>query len=167
LRQGELGPHLAQCGLGQDLLPCQVASCSIQPSGHNRHGPKLGSSAPFGEGAGSPYSTMSLGLRPTSLPSDILIHPGSGFQQIWAETTDMGRKLGGSAPFYGWGAGSLSNTMSLVLRPTSLPSGMLIHPAIRPQQILAENWGMCPFGEGELGPYLAQCGLGGDLYLHA
>jgi len=78
-----------------------------------------------------------------------------------------GPKIGGSAPFWGWGAGSLSNTMSLVLRPTSLPSGILIHPAIWPQQILAENWGMCPFGEGELGPYLAQCGLGGDLYLHA
>jgi len=36
---GELGPHLTQCGLGWRLLPYQVASSSIQPFGHNRHGP--------------------------------------------------------------------------------------------------------------------------------
>jgi len=44
-------------------------------------------------------------------------------------------------------AGSPSNTMSLGSRSTSLPSGILIHPAIWPQQIQAENWGLCPFGE--------------------
>jgi len=32
-----------------------------------------------------------------------------------------------------------------------MPSGILIHTAIWPQQIWAENWGLCPFGEGELG----------------
>ena len=36
--------------------------------------------------------------------------------------------------------------MPLGLRPTSLPSGILIHPAIWPQQILTKNWGLCPFG---------------------
>jgi len=39
---GELGPHLTPCGLGQGLLPYQVASSSIQPFGYNRHGPKIG-----------------------------------------------------------------------------------------------------------------------------
>jgi len=63
----------------------------------------------------------------------------------------MGWKLGGSAPFWGGGAGSPSNTMSLGPRPTSLPSGILIHQAIWPQQIWAENWGLCPFGGGESG----------------
>jgi len=31
LRGGELGPRLTQCGLGQGLLPYQVAFSSIQP----------------------------------------------------------------------------------------------------------------------------------------
>ena len=37
--RGELGPHLKQCGLGRDIPPYQVSSSSIQPFGHNRHGP--------------------------------------------------------------------------------------------------------------------------------
>ena len=36
---GELGPRLTQCGLDRGLLLYQVASSSIQPFGHNRHGP--------------------------------------------------------------------------------------------------------------------------------
>jgi len=28
----------------------------------------------------------------------------------------------------------------------------LIHPAIWPRQTWAENWGLCPLWEGELGP---------------
>jgi len=30
-----------------------------------------------------------------------------------------------------------------------MPSGILIHAAIWPKQIWAENGGLCPFGEGE------------------
>jgi len=41
--------------------------------------------------------------------------------------------------------------MLLESRPTSLLSGILIHPAIRPQQIWDENWGLYPFGGGEAG----------------
>jgi len=74
----------------------------------------------------------------------------------------MERKLG-LRHFGRGGAGSPSNTMSLGLRPISLPSGLLIHPAIWPQQIYAKNWGLCTFGEGQLGPHLAQYGLGRDL----
>ena len=33
--EGELGPHLTQCGLGRGLPPYQVASWCIQPFGHN------------------------------------------------------------------------------------------------------------------------------------
>jgi len=40
--RGELGPHLTQYRLGRGLPPYQVASWSIQPFGHNRHGPKIG-----------------------------------------------------------------------------------------------------------------------------
>ena len=70
----DLGPHLTQCGLGWGLPPHQVASWSMQPFGHNRHGPKIGGSDPLlRKGAGSPSNTMLLGSRPTSIPSDILI----------------------------------------------------------------------------------------------
>jgi len=48
-----------------------------------------------------------------------------------------------------------------------MSSGILIHPAIWPQQMWAENWGSPPpFGGGELGPqtpHLTQCGYGGGL----
>jgi len=73
-------------------------------------------------------------------------------------------KIGGSAFLFGGaGAGSPCNTISLGSRSTSIPSGILIHPAIWPQQICAENWGLCPFGEGELGPHLTQCRQGRGL----
>ena len=42
LSVGELGLHLTQCRLGRSLLPYQVASRSIQPFRHNRHGSKSG-----------------------------------------------------------------------------------------------------------------------------
>ena len=35
LEEGELGPHLTQCGQGRGLPACQVSSWSIQPFGHN------------------------------------------------------------------------------------------------------------------------------------
>ena len=55
-------------------------------------------------------------------------------------TTDTGRKFGGRlCPFTGGGAGSPSNTMLCRLRPTSIPSGILIHAAVWPQQMWAEN----------------------------
>ena len=41
--------------------------------------------------------------------------------------------------------------------PSSIASDILIHAVIWPQQTLVENWGLCPFGEGELGPHLTQC----------
>jgi len=60
----ELGPHLTQYGLGRGLPPYQLASCSIQPFGQNRHGPKSAGRrlCPFGgRGAGSTFNTMSPG----------------------------------------------------------------------------------------------------------
>ena len=35
LGEGELGPHLTQCGLDWGLPPCQVSSWSSQPFGYN------------------------------------------------------------------------------------------------------------------------------------
>ena len=46
-----------------------------------------------------------------------------------------------------------SNTMWPGSRSTSVPSGIFIHPAISPQQIWAENWGLRPLlGEGAGSP---------------
>ena len=48
---------------------------------------------------------------------------------------------------------STCNTISLGSRPTFLPSGILIHRVIWPQQIWAENWGAVPlWGEGSGSP---------------
>jgi len=55
---------------------------------------------------------------------------------------DFGRKGGGfSATFMGE---LCSRLMSPGLRPTSLPSGILIYPVVWPQQTWAENWGAVP-----------------------
>ena len=56
------------------------------------------------------------------------------------------------------GAGSPSNTIPPGPRPTSIPSGISINPAVWPQQTRAENWGE-PLG----GPHLTQCRLGRGL----
>jgi len=49
---------------------------------------------------------------------------------------------------------SPSNTMSPGSRPTSLPTGILIHPAVWPQQTWAENGGgaVPPFSGGAGSP---------------
>jgi len=63
-------------------------------------------------------------------------------------------------------AWSPSNTKSPGPRPTFIPSDILIHPAVWPQQTLAENReGVVPLFWGELGPHLTQCGRGLG-YLH-
>jgi len=52
-------------------------------------------------------------------------------------TIDMGRKVGGelraAVPLSVGRAGSPSNTVSPEPRPTSVPRGILIHPAVWPQ----------------------------------
>ena len=53
-----MGPHLAQCGLGRGLPPYLAASWSIQPFGHNRHGPKSGGVVPLLGAAGSPSNNV-------------------------------------------------------------------------------------------------------------
>jgi len=121
---------LIQCGLGRGLLPYQVASSSIQPFGHNRHGPKIGWGwcALFSGVAGSLSNTKSPGPRPSSIPSGILIHAA-----ILPQHADMSRKLG-AVSLWGGGPGSPSNTMCSGPRPTCLQSFTLIHPTIWPQQ---------------------------------
>ena len=67
----------------------------------------------------------------------------------------MGRIVGAAAVrpfFFGGGAGSPSTTMIPGTKPTSIPSGVVIHPAVWPQQTLAKNWGYAPFLRGDLSP---------------
>jgi len=120
-------------------------------------------------GAGSPRNTMWPVPRPTSIPSGILIHPAVWLQQTWAKNVGCAQKGGRAAvlPFWGGGAGSPSNTMSL---DRGLP----------PYQVAP--WSILPFGhsrhgpkigglfaffgEGKLGPHLTQCRLGSGLPLY-
>ena len=62
-------------------------------------------------------------------------------------TIGIGQKSVGYAPFRGRGSGSLSNTMSPGPRPTSIPCGILIRPAVWTQLTLGD---CAPFWEGEL-----------------
>ena len=55
--EGQLGPHLTKCRLGQGLPSYQVASWSIEPFGHNRYGPKIEVCAPLREGDLGPHLT--------------------------------------------------------------------------------------------------------------
>jgi len=85
-------------------------------------------------GAGSPSNIMSLGLRPVSVASGILIHPPVWPQQTWAE------KCGAVVPFLG----ELGPHLTQCRLGRSLPPyqvASLMHPAVWPQQTLAENWG--------------------------
>jgi len=61
------------------------------------------------------------------------------------------------------------NTMCPALRPTSIPSGILIHKAVWPQYIFPEIGGCALFWvavrrTGST-PYVTQCGLGRGLYI--
>jgi len=145
-----LDPHLTQSRLGRGLPSYQVASWCIQPFGHNRNGPKIGEGAPlhFWEGElGLHLAQCGLNQGPP-----LCQVPSWSIQRFGHN--GRGPKIGEGVPppFCEGGAGWLSNTKSPGPRPTSTPSGILIHPDIWPQQIWAENWGLCPFGGGELGP---------------
>ena len=67
-------------------------------------------------------------------------------------TIDMHRKLRGLCPFGEEEAESPSYPMSPGPRPTFLTSGILIYPAVWPQQTWNENWGCAPLGMGAGSP---------------
>ena len=48
-------------------------------------------------------------------------------------TIDAGRKVGAAVPISAGGAGSPANTLSHGSMPTSVPSGILVHPTVWPQ----------------------------------
>ena len=105
----DLGPRLIQCGLGRGLLPYQVASSSIQPFGHNRHGPKIGWGwvCPVSVGSLVPIEHKVAWAKAylQSVLSGILVHPAVWPQRTLAENW-------GLRPFRGGGAGSPSNNVA-------------------------------------------------------
>jgi len=96
-----------------------------EPFGHNRHEPKSGGYCDSYRGRSwVPSNTMLPGLRPTSLPSAILIHPA---------TTDMVQNWG-FVPLLSVGElGPPSNTTWPGPRPTTTSSGILNPSNIWPQ----------------------------------
>jgi len=158
LWEGGTGSHVTQCRLGQGLSPYQVASWSIQPFGHNRHRPKLGAPSPFWEGAGSPSNTIAWAAA--YLPTKWHLDASSRLATI-----EMGQKLGEGfcplPPFWGGGAGFPSSTMWPGPRAISMPSAILIHPAVCHNRNGPKIGERAPplFAEGELGSRLTQCHL--------
>jgi len=61
-------------------------------------------------------------------------------------TIDMGQKRGWLLCIFLGGAGSSCNTMWPGPRPTSIPSGIVIYPAVWSKQTWTQNWGCAPLG---------------------
>jgi len=132
-----------------------------------RNGPKVGGAVRLSVGGARSHRihVLSPGLWPTSIPSGILIHPpvrplvGAAVPCFWRGELGphvtqccLGRGLlpnqvaSSSIQLFG-GAGFPSNTMSPGPWLTSISSGILIHPVVRPLV-----GGCCaPFLEGGAG----------------
>jgi len=82
--EGELGPHLAQCGLGRGLRPYQVACYPFSHLATTDMGRKWGAVPLWGRGTRSPSNTMWPGPRPTCVPSFILFRP-----TVWSQYTNV------------------------------------------------------------------------------
>jgi len=167
------------CGDNNTIKQVLSSSWDGRPFGYNRHGPKIGSCAPFGGEAGFHVTQCGLGR---GLPSyQVAPDPSSRFvthtdgpkfnglcplggkavarveayhrtkwhldPSIRLATTNIGQKWGlcplfrkgeslspspkrGYSPKRGRGTGSPSSTMWPGQRPTSIPSGILIHPTV-------------------------------------
>ena len=122
--EGELGPHVTQCGLAEAYLRTkwhldQSSSLTSRNLVEGLFpfrvelGPHLTQCCP-GQGQGLPsYQVASWSMQPFG-------------------HNRQGLKIGGALPsFWSGGAGSPSNTtMSLGSKPTSIPSGIMIHSAV-------------------------------------
>jgi len=112
--------------------------------GQNRHGPKMG------RGLLCPFrgELIQCGLGRGLLPYQVA---ASSIQPFGHNRHGPKIVCGCMVPFFLGVAGSPSNTKSTGPRPTSIPSGILVYPALCPQRTLAENWGLCPFSGGGAG----------------
>ena len=119
------------------------------------------------EGAESPFNTMWPGLRSTSVPSDIFIHPavcGSSSIQPFGHNRHR-PKIGGLRPLLGEGELGPHLTQCCLgwgLSPCQMASSS-IQPFGHNRYGRKIGGALPPFGEEELGPYLTQCGQGRGL----
>ena len=118
--------------------------------GHNRHRPKRrrGAAVPLSqEGELGPRLTQCGMGRGLYFRTKWRLHPLQPFGR-------HGPKIGGLCPFWGGELGAhLTQSRLAGPRPTSIPSGILVHRAVWPQRTWAEKWGLCTFKGGELGPH--------------
>jgi len=120
-------PRRAFSGLCAKFGYKSSAVAEMGDRGHNRHGPKTGGLLrPLRRYLGTRLiqSGLGRGLFPYQVASSSIQPFGHN---------KNGPKIGGSAPFLGRGDGSPSSTMWPRPRPTSMPSAILIHPAVWPQ----------------------------------
>jgi len=99
---------------------------------------------PFPWRAGSPCTSHNVAWAEAYLHTKW--HPNPSNRLATIDVSKMGAVL----PL--GGAGSPSKTIWPRPRTTSVPSCILIHPAVWPQRTWAENWGLCHFG-GARFPY--------------
>jgi len=86
--------RLVQCGLGRGLLPYQTGSSSIQPFGHNRHGPKIWWGVCVSFFLGVAGSTIH--IEHNVAQAEAYLHTKWHLDPCsYLATIDVGRKLGG------------------------------------------------------------------------
>jgi len=105
------------------------------------------------EGAAVPLSGDELGPRLTQcrLGRGLSPHQVAYWSNQPFDHNRRGPKIGWLCPLVE--IGSAPNIMSPGQRSTCLPSGILIDPAVWPQQTWAEKWGwLCPFPWGSWVP---------------
>jgi len=119
-----------------------------------------------GRGAAVPLSRGELGPRLTQCGRGRGLLP---YQVASSSRQPFGHNRHGPktgiAPFKGGvPAATPCNTTSPGPRFTSVPSGILIHPTVWPQQAWAKSWvGLCPFWGSCMGPHRTQSRLGRGL----
>jgi len=133
--------YFTEFGCFRGALRKSGRSCSKKSSWSLSH---LVSSLFFVGGTGSRLTQCGLG-RGLS-PYQVASWPASSH----LATITMDRKVGAAVPLFG-GAGSPSNNV-VWAESIFVPSGILIHLAVWPQQTWAENWELCPFWGGAGSP---------------
>ena len=108
-----------------DRLYNSSAVAEMRDRGHNRHGQKEGAAVPLSRTAGTTSNTMWPSCAEVYFRTKWRVHPSSHLAII-----DMGQKWLGLVCLFQEVARSASNTKLPEPRPTSIPSGILVNPAV-------------------------------------
>jgi len=138
---GRLGPHLTQCGLGRGLPPYQVASWSIQPFGHNSHGPKLGAVPLWGRGAR--FTSNTVCRTETYLYAKFHLDPSNRLATIHQRYRQAGQTVNGpityGEPFYKRSPKKVQSRMWADAQRNGSPAEYSWRPLLN-----AAKFGWCP-----------------------